>query len=139
MHKITDERLIKRNLMNIRVAFAVENLAILVILGVQFVKGMPWGQVVSYTNLPFLILMIGCFTTVVMSVNISAPTADKRKVPVNRVLLQGLVAWVIFALLFRVMIGGRPWLSLLCGLVVAGVVTGIMLFANHYRDSDDAD
>lgn len=42
MHKITDERLIKRNLNNIRLAFAVENIAIIVILAVQIVKGMPW-------------------------------------------------------------------------------------------------
>lgn len=137
MHKITDERLIKRNLNNIRLAFAVENIAIIVILAVQMVKGMPWDQAVSYTNLPFLILMIGCFSLVVLSVNVSAPTEDKAKVPVKRLLLQGLIAWAIFALLFRLMIGGRPLLSLLCGLVVAAVVTGIMVYGNHYRDQGD--
>lgn len=139
MHKITDERLIKRNLNNIRLAFAVENLAIVVILAVQLVKGMAWERVVSYSNLPLLILMIGCFTLTVLSVNVSAPTEDKAKVPAKRLLLQGLIAWAIFAILFRLMIGGRPLLSLLCGLVVAAVWTGIMLYGNHYRDRGDED
>lgn len=81
--------------------------------------------------------MIGCFSLVVLSVNVSAPTEDKAKVPVKQILLKGLIAWAIFAILFRLMIGGRPLLSLLCGLVVAAVVTGIMAYGNHYRDPGD--
>jgi hypothetical protein len=53
MKKITDERLIVRNLKNIRSAFLVENGFILCVLVYQILQGTPFDHVVVYNNMLF--------------------------------------------------------------------------------------
>jgi hypothetical protein len=66
--KITDERLIVRNLKNFRVAFLVENGFILLVLMFQLFKGTPFLRVFAYNNMLFLALMVGCWTTLILLV-----------------------------------------------------------------------
>ena len=48
MKKIKDERLILRNLMNIRIAWLIQNLAILIFLGYQLIKSQDTSGVFTY-------------------------------------------------------------------------------------------
>ena len=50
MKKIKDERLILRNLMNIRIAWIVQNLAILIFLVYQIIKSQDTSGVFNYGN-----------------------------------------------------------------------------------------
>lgn len=137
MKKITDERLIVRNLKNQRNAFLVENGFILCVLAYQIFQGIPLDHVVACDNMLFLALMIGCWTTLVLSVNVSAPMEDKVKVKLGKLLLIGLIIFVITTGLFFLLLHGKHLLMALgCGLIIAVIVTGINVLANHFRYSE---
>lgn len=137
MKKITDERLIVRNLKNLRTAFLVENGFILSVLAYQIIQGKPIGQVIAYDNMLFLALMVGCWTTIGLSVTVSAPMEDKPKVRPGKLLAIGLIIFAIVALLFLLLLRGKHLLVALgSGLIIAAIVTGINVLSNHFRYSD---
>jgi hypothetical protein len=69
---------------------------------------------------------------------VSAPMADKAKVKPSKLLVIGLLIFVFAALFFIFVLGRRYWLIALgSGLVVAAIVTGINLLANHFRDNGE--
>lgn len=134
MKRIRDERLIVRNLQNIRTGFFIENLAILIILCWQSIQQGRWTPAFSYQNPLFAVLMIGAFTILIPSVNVSSPIEDRSKVSWQRLtlhfLLEVLGAGLFF---FWIISGNHPWVSLLAGLAVAAVPTGMELYANRFR------
>lgn len=137
MKKITDERLIVRNLKNQRTAFLVENGFILCVLAYQIFQGTPLDQVVAYDNMLFLALMVGCWTMIVLSVTVSTSMEDKAKVKLGKLLLLGLIVFVIAAGSFLWLLHGKHLLVALgSGLIIATIVTGINVLANHFRYSE---
>ncbi|WP_461223737.1 hypothetical protein [Lacticaseibacillus suihuaensis] len=135
MKRIKDERLIQRNLKNIKAAFAVENLFIAAVLGVMLWRGQAYEDVISYRQPLFAALMVGCYTVLILSVNISTPMQDAPRRPWRFLAAITLGTWVLAAGLFFVIAGfTHPVICGLAGLAVAAVVGGLNLYANHFRD-----
>ncbi|WP_225047144.1 hypothetical protein [Lacticaseibacillus kribbianus] len=135
MKRIKDERLIQRNLKNIKAAFAVENLFIAAVLGVMLWRGQAYEDVISYRQPLFAALMVGCYTVLILSVNISTPMQDAPLRSWRFLAAMTTGTWVLAGGLFFVIAGfTHPVICALAGLVVAAVVGGINLYANHFRD-----
>ena len=73
MKRIKDERLIIRNLENVRWAFGIENLAALAILASELINRRPWNAILSLKNPAFLLVFIGSMVLVVLSLNVTGP------------------------------------------------------------------
>lgn len=138
MKKIKDERLIVRNLRNIRLAFIAENVFIIGALILQIVRGRDLMATVSYRNPLFSALMVGCYVLVVLSVNVSVPMYDTPKKSLRQLLAVGLLVWPAASAIFFwfVLPTSYWWLSLVCGAIISVVVTSILLYANHVHSID---
>lgn len=137
MKKIKDERLIVRNLRNIRLAFIAENVFIIGALILQIVHGKDLMTTISYHNPLFSALMVGCFVLVVLSVNVSVPMYDTPKKNLRQLLAVGLLVWLAASAVFFwfVLPTSYWWLSLVCGAIISVVVTSISLYANHVQNN----
>lgn len=105
MKKIKDERLIIRNLKNIRLSFIIENGALLVVFGWQLGRGQAWSRVVSYQNPLFSIFMLAAVSLTLFSLNVSVPMEDKPRASWGLLRLSPLAALGI-ALIFTVIFSG---------------------------------
>ncbi|GAB7168940.1 hypothetical protein TUA1478L_09360 [Lactiplantibacillus plantarum] len=131
MKKIRDERLILQNFKNIRTTLLIENSAILLIL---FWQG--W-QNFTYDNPLYIVLMIAVFTMIILSVNVSTPIEDKPKRSWRYLGLWALIELIGFTALFYFLIAiNQPFISLIAGIALTTVTSGIMLYSNHLRDRD---
>ncbi|MGF2384797.1 hypothetical protein [Lentilactobacillus otakiensis] len=134
MKRIKDERLILKNLSNIRWAFLVENLAAISILVVQAVQKRSLYAVVTYNNPVFLVLMIGALSLTFLSVNVSAQVEDHPKVTGQRLSLYFLLEWIFWGLFFFLIMSFRyPLTAIISGLIPALAMTGVSLYANKFK------
>ncbi|WP_390404354.1 hypothetical protein [Lacticaseibacillus jixiensis] len=137
MKKIKDERLIVRNLRNIRLAFIAENVFIIGALILQIVRGNNLMAIVSYHNPLFSALMVGGYVLVVLSVNVSVPIYDTPKKSLQQLLTVALLVWLASSAIFFwfILPASYWWLSLVCGAIISVVVTSILLYANHVQNN----
>lgn len=81
--------------------------------------------------------MIAVFTMIVLSVNVSTPMADKPKRSWRYLGLWALLELIGFTALFYFLIAtNQPFISLLAGIALTAVTSGIMLYINHLRNCD---
>jgi NADH:ubiquinone oxidoreductase subunit 2 (subunit N) len=130
MKKIRDERLILQNFKNIRTTLLVENSVILLLLLWQGWQKSDLLHAFTYDNPLFLVLMIAVFTMIVLSLNVSTPIEDKPKRSWRYLGVSALIELVGFYLLTA---GHHPFISLLAGVVLTAITSGIMLYSNHLR------
>lgn len=88
--------------------------------------------------------LIGGITLSLLSPNVSEPMADKPRMATKGLLRQGVIVWIVFALVFYWIIQDQPqWIHLLlaigCGFLMAVVWTGIDAYGNHFRSKDSGD
>ena len=135
MKKIKDERLILRNLMNIRIAWIVQNLAILIFLVYQIIKSQDTSGVFTYGNPLWAVFTIGTYTLIVLSVNVSGPMEDKEKMTHKKMIFISLGVFLITTIFFYfAFLQVHPLLALMSGTVVSMIIYGLLTYANRFRD-----
>lgn len=135
MKKIKDERLILRNLMNIRIAWIVQNLAILIFLVYQVIKSQETSGVFTYGNPLWAVFTIGTYTLVVLSVNVSGPMEDKEKMTHKKIALISMGFFLITTIFFYfTLLQVHLWIALISGTVVAIIIYGLLRYANRFRN-----
>ncbi|WP_319469882.1 hypothetical protein [uncultured Trichococcus sp.] len=135
MKKIKDERLILRNLMNIRIAWIVQNLAILIFLGYQVIKSQETSGVFTYGNPLWAVFSIGTYTLIFLSVNVSGPMEDKEKMTPKKITFISLGVFLITTIFFYfAFLQVHPLLALISGIVVATIIYGLLRYANRFRN-----
>ena len=133
MKKIRDERLIIRNLKNIRIAFVVENIMIVLILIWQAFK--QHIDVLTPNNPFFAVIIFSALTLNILSINITAPTEDKPKVSLKKLVIHFLAIMVLASLIFLALFSGKhPIISLIAGTAIACVLLGMELYSNRFRE-----
>lgn len=137
MKKIKDERLIIRNLKNIRLSFIIENGALLVVLGWQHGQGQAWSRVVSYQNPLFNIFMLAAVSLTLFSLNVSVPMEDKPRASWGQLVWHGLICLVIAWLFSWGLLRLSPLAALGIALIFTVIFSGIELVANRLRDPHD--
>lgn len=134
MKRIHDEKSINRNLKNIRLDFAIENLLIIALLGWQILRGANWYKVTSMSNPLYAVLIITALVLIVLSVNVSAPMEHKAKTTWTTLIVRFVIEIVIFSAIFFFLIEGNHFIvSLISGTAIALVLLGLNLYANHFR------
>lgn len=135
MKRIRDERLKVRNLKNIRIAFAVENILIILILIWQLYQKKPTNPL-SYSNPLYAVLMIGALTLITLSINVTAPTEDKPKSKIKKISLHFLIALIVAMAFFYFLLFRQTHFiaSFVSGCVVAVFLVGMELYSNHFRE-----
>ncbi|MGA9519718.1 MAG: hypothetical protein WBV27_13140 [Trichococcus sp.] len=135
MKKIKDERLILRNLKNIRIAWIVQNLAILFFMAYQLIKSQDTSGVFTYGNPLWAVFTIGTYTLIVLSVNISGPMEDKEKMTHKKITFISFGVFLITTIFFYfAFLQVHPILALISGTVVAMIIYGLLRYANCFRD-----
>lgn len=94
MKKITDERLILRNLQNIRITYLVQTLAIILILGYELVQG---GLDAMTDNPVWLVFMLSTVVNSYLSISISVENEREIKNPQKNFLISSIVLVIIVA------------------------------------------
>lgn len=136
MKRIKDERLIIRNLENVRWAFGIENLAALAILASELINRRPWNAILSLKNPAFLLVFIGSMVLVVLSLNVTGPIeGGKRKLSTWFLIMAFLLEWLLWGAFFWMALAfSQVLLSAICGLIPALVMTGSTLYINRFRE-----
>jgi len=135
MKKIKDERLILRNLLNIRIAWIVQNLAILIFMAYQLIKSQDTSGVFTYGNPLWAVFTIGTYTLVVLSVNVSGPMEDKEKMTHKKITLISMGVFLITTIFFYfALLQVHLWIALISGTVVAIIIYGLLRYANRFRN-----
>lgn len=135
MKKIKDERLILRNLMNIRIAWLVQNLAIMIFLAYQVMKSQDTSGVFTYGNPLWAIFMIGAYTLVVLSVNVSGPMEDKEKMTHKKITFISSGVFLVTTIFFYfAFLQVHLILALISGAVTAIIIYGLLRYANRFRN-----
>ncbi|MDI6523851.1 hypothetical protein [Leuconostoc suionicum] len=135
MKKIVDERLKLQLIKNFKIAFLVENAVIILMLIYQSFKNMD--KAISASNPIWAAFMVGTMTLSLLSVNVTASIEDKPKRSNLKLLNYFLLTFVISSLFFIVTMPEHILLSLLCGTVIAVVISGLLMYENHYRYRDN--
>lgn len=134
MKKIKDERLIMRNLKNIRIAFIVENVAIIFTMIYQVLSGQAFYEVFSRDNLLFIVLMIGCFTLTFLSMNISIQIEGKEKRSKKAIYFFSSAVFGVVTLINYLLPGGTNLpVAILSRIIMGGITFGILKYINKYR------
>ncbi|MBP1932020.1 hypothetical protein [Ammoniphilus resinae] len=131
MKKITDERLIVRNLQHIRIAYIVQTTGILCILGYEVFKDGIEGM----TNNPLWFVFM--LTTIVygyLNMSVSVEQEKKPKKPV-RSLIISLVVVTIIAVAFAILTSITPNFNWSDGILIGGIIfiCGIIPVSYVYR------
>lgn len=135
MKKIKDERLILRNLMNIRIAWLIQNLAILIFLGYQLIKSQDTSGVFTYGNPLWAVFAIGTYTLIVLSVNVSGPMEDKEKMSHKKITFISLGVFLFITIIFYfALLQAHLILPLVCRAVVAISIYALLRYANRFRN-----
>lgn len=89
----------------------------------------------TYDNPPFLFLMIGCFSLVILGLNVSVPMEDKDKKRVSSIFLISLLVFVVAFLFFYFLaFQVRNFLlALICGGVIGLFMFALLTYANRFR------
>lgn len=119
MKKITDERLVLQNLKNIRIAFIIQTIGILGILGYDLVTS---GLDEMRKNPLWTVFIITAFVSAYLSMSISADHEDNKMNP-----LKNLIISLIILILITTIVGF--FVSLTQGFsLINGVIVGVILF-----------
>ncbi|QEA58228.1 hypothetical protein FGL74_00210 [Leuconostoc koreense] len=135
MKKVVDERLKLQLIKNFKIAFLVENAVIILMLIYQSFKNMD--KAISAINPIWTAFMVGTMTLSLLSVNVTASIEDKPKRSHLKLLFYFLIIFTIGSLFFMVTMPKHILLALLCGMLIAVVVSGILIYENHYRYRDN--
>lgn len=135
MKKVVDERLKLQLIKNFKIAFLVENAVIVLLLIYQSFKNID--KAISTSNPLWTAFIVGTMTLSFLSVNVSASIEDKPKRSSLRLLSYFVLIFIIGSLFFMVTMPNHILLALLCGTVIAVVVSGLLIYENHYRYRDD--
>lgn len=141
MKKINDERLQLRNLKNIRIAYMVQTLGIIGILGYDFVtKGMDG----MTANPLWFVFLITTIVSAYLSMNISIEHESEEKAP-KKGLVISLSIWGVISIVVGVLAFLSEGSNLMDGILIGGIllVCGIIPFYYTYRlrkkNQDDND
>ncbi len=118
MKKITDERLIIRNLQHIKIAFIVQTIGILCILGYEVFKGGVEGMT---KNPLWLVFML---TTVIygyLNMSVSVEHEKRPKKPVRSIIIS-LIVVTIIAVAFAILTSITPNFNWSDGLLIGGII-----------------
>ncbi|WP_147536159.1 hypothetical protein [Bacillus marasmi] len=131
MKKITDERLIVLNLQHIKIAYIVQTIGILSILGYEVFKG----GIEAMTKNP--LWMVFMLTTVIYSylhMSVSVEHERKPKNPVKSFIIS-LIFVTIIAVSFAILTSITPSFNWTDGLLIGGIifVCGIIPVSYVYR------
>lgn len=135
MKKVVDERLKLQLIKNFKIAFLVENAVIVLLLIYQSFKNID--KAISTSNPLWTAFIVSTMTLSFLSVNVSASIEDKPKRSSLRLLSYFVLIFIIGSLFFMVTMPNHILLALLCGTVIAVVVSGLLFYENHYRYRDD--
>nr|AFW17845.1 hypothetical protein pJHW3_004 [Enterococcus thailandicus]AFW17893.1 hyprothetical protein [Enterococcus faecalis] len=131
--KIRDERLIIKNLKNIRLAFVIENVVILIILAIQLMNE-KFTEVISLNNPLWFVIFIGSFSLVITSVNISLPMEDKtQKTSFFRILLYSLAIFITSFLFFYLVSYKNIMIALICGFIMFFCAILYQIYLNKFK------
>ncbi|MDI6503154.1 hypothetical protein [Leuconostoc suionicum] len=111
------------------------NFTIYLMLIYQSFKNMD--KAISANNPIWAAFMVGTMTLSLLSVNVTASIEDKPKRSNLKLLNYFLLTFVISSLFFIVTMPEHILLSLLCGTVIAVVISGLLMYENHYRYRDN--
>ncbi|MGX4594387.1 hypothetical protein JNUCC76_10715 [Leuconostoc sp. JNUCC 76] len=131
MKKVYDERFKVQYLKNFKAVFLIENMFIIVILGYELFKNPD--TALSVRNPLWIAIMIGVISLVILAQNVTAVVQDKPKITTQRFILYFLIELLLVSLIFILIMPDKVIIDLLCGLAVALVTTGIMLYNNRFR------
>lgn len=119
MKKITDERLVLQNLKNIRIAFIIQTIGILGILGYDLVTG---GLDEMRKNPLWTVFIITAVVSAYLSMSISADHEDNKMNP-----RKNLIISLVILILITTIVGF--FVSLTQGFsLINGVIVGVILF-----------
>lgn len=131
MKKVYDERLKVQYLKNFKAAFLIENMFMIVILCYELFKNPD--TALSVRNPLWIAIMIGVNALVILAQNVTAVVQDKPRIITQRFILYFLIELLLVSLIFILIMPDKIIIDLLCGLAVALVTTGIMLYNNRFR------
>ncbi|MCT4397009.1 hypothetical protein [Periweissella beninensis] len=131
MKKVYDERLKVQYLKNFKAAFLIENMFMIVILCYELFKNPD--TALSVRNPLWIAIMIGVNALVILAQNVTAVVQDKPRITTQRFILYFLIELLLVSLIFILIMPDKIIIDLLCGLAVALVTTGIMLYNNRFR------
>ncbi|MDI6523426.1 hypothetical protein [Leuconostoc suionicum] len=135
MKKVVDERLKLQLVKNFKIAFLVENAVIILMLIYQSFKNMD--KAISASNPVWTAFIVGTMTLSLLSVNVTASIEDKPKRSNLKLLSYFVLIFIIGSLFFMVIMPKHILLDLLCGTVIAVIVSGLLIYENHYRYRDN--
>jgi fatty acid desaturase len=118
MKKITDERLIVRNLRHVRIAFIVQTLGILSILGYELVQG---GLDHMRDNPVWLVFMITSIVYAYLTMSTSVEHEKQIKNP-RKSFVMSFVIILVIALVLAYLVSITPGYSWGTGALVAAIV-----------------
>jgi hypothetical protein len=129
--KITDERLIVRNLQHIKIAFIVQTIGILCILGYEVFKGGVEGM----TKTPlWIVFMLTSVLYGYLNMSVSVEYEKKQKDPVRSFFISLFVITII-AVAFAILTSITPHFNWGDGFLIGGIifVCGIIPVSYVYR------
>lgn len=118
MKKIKDERLIMKNLQNIRIAYIIQTIGILGILGYDLVtKGMD-----GMTDNPvWYVFIVTAIVTAYLSMNVNVDHENRKKDPKKRLYLSILIITVLSFLIGLLVINTDGY-KLMNGVLIGGII-----------------
>lgn len=135
MKRVVDERLKLQLIKNFKIAFLVENAVIVLMLIYQSFKNMD--KAISSSNPLWVAFIIGTMTLSLLAVNVTASIEDKPKRSYLKLISYFVLIFIIGSLFFMVAMPKHILLALLCGTVIAVIVSGLLIYENHYRYRDN--
>ncbi|MBN6206810.1 hypothetical protein JYK21_10100 [Ralstonia pickettii] len=139
MKKIKDERLVLKNLNNIRIAYLIQTLGIIGILGYDFVtKGIS-----GMTDNPlWFVFIVTAIVSAYLSMNISVQHESDKKKP-RKGLLISLIVLIIICLAISVFVSLSEGSNIADGALIGGIffICGIapILYIYHLRNKNKED
>lgn len=138
MKRIKDERLVKRNLNNIRIAFGVENVVLFILLIIQAIQEQTM-DVFSLGNPLALVLWSGAFPILILSSNVSVPMEDKEKMPLAKIIGISIVTGFIGWFLFSLGPDGTGIFGMIGGITLAITILLVLLYQNRFRNESNGE
>ncbi|KAB2332837.1 hypothetical protein [Bacillus mesophilum] len=128
MKKITDERLIMKNLKNIRIAFAVQSLGIFAILFYEFLQG---GVDQMRNNPIWLVFMVTMIVLAYLSMNISVDS-ERTLTKSNRSLQISAIVTLMISLIVGILTANTPGYGIWDGALIGSIIFICGLVPSYY-------
>ncbi|KAA0753652.1 hypothetical protein DT250_31265 [Bacillus sp. AR2-1] len=131
MKKITDERLIVQNLQHIKIAYIVQTIGVLSILGYEVFKGGIEGMT---KNPLWMVFMLTSIIYSYLNMSVSVEHERKLKNPVKSLIIS-LIVVTIIALVFTILTSITPNFNWSNGLLIGGIIfiCGVIPVSYVYR------